>query len=111
MFDSESVARVCHEANRELQAVLGEETNLPWEECSAEMRTSAIDGVENARTGASPEESHENWLAFKQEHGWRHGEVKDEEARTHPCIVPYADLPEEQKAKDHLFTAIVKALS
>lgn len=111
MFEPEEVARVCHEANRELQSVLGEEMNDAWDDLDQEMKDSAIDGVRNARAGATPEESHENWLRFKEGQGWTYGEVKDFEAKTHPCFVPYADLPEEQKVKDHLFTAIVKALS
>lgn len=43
--------------------------------------------------------------------GWVYGEVKDADKKTHPCIVPYNELPEFQKKKDHLFIAIVKALS
>jgi hypothetical protein len=40
-----------------------------------------------------------------------YGEVKDAEKKTHPCIVPYKDLPPEQQAKDHLFKAVVSALA
>ena len=41
---------------------------------------------------------------------WSYGEVKDAEAKTHPCLIPYDQLPEFQKAKDKLFVAIVDAL-
>lgn len=47
----------------------------------------------------------------KVDAGWVFGEIKDADAKTHPCIVPYDELPEFQKKKDHLFIAIVKALS
>jgi len=53
---------------------------------------------------------HESWCDFKRADGWVFGEVKDAGAKTHPCLVPYAELPEEQKIKDHLFSAIVTAL-
>lgn len=106
------VARVCHEANRAVQLALGEENpSAPWDETSVETQDSAVDGVRNALSGATPEQSHENWLKFKLDHGWVFGPVKDESAKTHPLIVPYADLPEEQRVKDDLFIAIVKALS
>jgi hypothetical protein len=43
--------------------------------------------------------------------GWRYGEAKDEGAKTHPCPVPFAELPEDQQRKDALFVAIVQALA
>lgn len=103
----ELIAEVCHEANRVLQKKLGEPVNPPWDEASEEMRESVLDGVRNALCGASPQGSHENWLRFKQEQGWTYGRVKDEEKKTHPCMVAYYALPEEQKFKDKLFTGIV----
>lgn len=47
-----------------------------------------------------PERSHENWMLHKRNHGWVYGAEKDVEKKTHPCMVPYSDLPEEQRAKD-----------
>lgn len=109
-MDPKSIARVCHEANRALQTAYGEVANPPWDLAPRGIRASAIDGVENALSGASPEESHENWLKFKRADGWVYGEVKDFDEKTHPCMVPYNELPEEQKIKDHLFIAIVNSL-
>jgi len=43
---------------------------------------------------------HERWMAEKQRTGWRHGAVKDANAKMHPCLVPYAELPEPEKEKD-----------
>jgi hypothetical protein len=43
--------------------------------------------------------------------GWVYGETKDPVAKTHPCLVAYNDLPIEQQVKDHLFRAVVKALT
>lgn len=105
------IAEVCHQANRVIQRHNGDLISLPWDEESAETRASVVDGVQNVISGATPEQSHENWLQFTNNHGWRYGAVKDEEAKTHPLIVPYADLPPEQKVKDALFVGIVKALS
>lgn len=107
------IAFICHEANRCLQLVNGEGViSLPWPELDQETMESAIDGVDNIiETDATPEESHANWMQFKTEHGWKYGEVKDPEAKTHPCLVPYEDLPENQKIKDSLFHAIVNALA
>jgi hypothetical protein len=60
---------------------------------------------------ADPAASHENWTKFKLGEGWVHGLVKDEENKTHPCLVPYSQLPPEQKVKDYVFRAIVHALN
>ena len=36
---------------------------------------------------------------------------KNEVHKIHPCLVPYEDLPEEQKEKDALFIAVVRFFS
>ena len=37
--------------------------------------------------------------------------TKDAEKKTHPCIVPYSDLPVVQRAKDYLFREVVHTLA
>ncbi len=49
-------------------------------------------------------------MADKIKDGWTHGEVKDADAKTHPCLVPFQQLPAHQQKKDKLFKAIVNAL-
>ncbi|MCB1085761.1 MAG: hypothetical protein KDM63_01845 [Verrucomicrobiae bacterium] len=43
---------------------------------------------------------HEGWMAEKLESGWKHGPARDDEAKVHPSIVPYAELTEVEKEKD-----------
>lgn len=38
------------------------------------------------------------------------GPVKDPERKEHPCFVPYDQLPAAQRAKDHIFNAVVRAV-
>jgi hypothetical protein len=108
------IARVVHEANRALQIVQSDPT-IPvspgWDDLDAETRRSAVEGVAGVLNGNSPRESHQGWCEFKTAHGWTLGPVKDEVAKTHPLLVPYDQLPPSQQLKDHLFVAIVKALS
>lgn len=111
-YTTEQVARVCHEANRALQAVNGEpDVSPPWEDAPEWQRESAIDGAGKALGGATPEQQHDSWSAAKLAAGWSYGDVKDAEAKTHPCLVPYAELPEGQQRKDALFLAVVAALT
>jgi hypothetical protein len=43
--------------------------------------------------------------------GWTYGQVKGAHAKTHPCCVPYEELPVEQRRKDALFKAIVASVT
>lgn len=38
------------------------------------------------------------------------GPVKDAEKKEHPCIVPYDQLPLDQRMKDYIFAGIVHAI-
>ena len=46
------------------------------------------------------ENTHEVWAAGRLAEGWTHGPERDERRRRHPCLVPYADLPESEKQFD-----------
>ena len=106
----EEVAQICHEANRAYCLAIGDDSQLPWEECPDWQKESALMGVDLHASGEDhgPEVSHESWMAQKLADGWVYGEVKDAEKKEHPCIVPFAELPVEQQAKDYIFAAIVR---
>ena len=40
---------------------------------------------------------HEVWLKTRIEQGWTYGEKRDDVLKQHPCLVPYEELPEEEK--------------
>lgn len=107
------LAQVVHEANRAYCQTLGDDSQVPWSEAPEWQRSSAVNGVEGILTGTitRPEQSHEIWLAEKARAGWTYGPVKDAEKKTHPCFVPYAELPADQQTKDAIFFAIVRACS
>jgi len=43
---------------------------------------------------------HDEWAALRLQDGWTYGEMRNEELRTNPCLVPYEDLPEREKIYD-----------
>lgn len=43
---------------------------------------------------------HEVWAQSRLSEGWTYGERRDDVAKTHPCLVPYEELPEIEKAYD-----------
>ena len=108
--DIYDIAHVCHEANRALQLNAHEDDISPhFTSAPAWQRESAIEGVKAALEGQTSEQLHESWCRYKIEEGWVYGDVKDAEAKTHPCLVPYAELPAEQRLKDAVFRGIVTA--
>jgi hypothetical protein len=110
-YTDAQIAEVCHEANRALQRINGdphadpEWADVPW-------RASAVADVHTARAGTTPQEMHAAWCARKRAQGWTWGPVRDEQARTHPCLVDdYQLVPWPERAKDALYLAIIGALS
>ena len=108
----EDVARACHEANKALCDGIGDNSQQHWNEAAKWQQESAVKGVQFRleNPDAKPSSQHEAWLRTKRADGWVYGEVKDAAAKTHPCMVPYDQLPVEQKAKDALFVAVVDSL-
>lgn len=109
----EQVARVCHEVNRAYCAALGDHSQAAWEDAPEWQRASARMGVDLHRMlpDAGPEASHIAWGQQKLDEGWTYGPIKDAVNKTHPCLVPFAQLPPEQQAKDFIFKAVVNALT
>lgn len=46
------------------------------------------------------ENVHENWSAGRIAEGWSYGETRNDEKKTTPCLIPYSELPEEEKEYD-----------
>jgi hypothetical protein len=46
------------------------------------------------------EHTHDVWAARRLADGWTYGPARDDAAKTHPCLVPYADLPQAEKEYD-----------
>lgn len=44
--------------------------------------------------------AHEVWARQRLRDGWTHGARRDDDARQHPCLVPYDELPDGEKEYD-----------
>lgn len=110
-MNTETIAKVCHEVNKAFCEANGDNSQKSWNDAEEWQKESAIKGVEFALSGtATPADQHDAWVKDKVDTGWVFGETKDADKKTHPCIVPYDELPEFQKTKDHLFLAVVNAM-
>ena len=106
----EIIARACHEVNRSYCELVGDNSQVRWDDAPEWQRSSAVLGVHAVMRGETPAQLHESWCETKRADGWVFGDVKDAEAKTHPCLVPYHELPEVQKEKDRLFRRTVLSL-
>lgn len=43
---------------------------------------------------------HEVWSKNRMKEGWTYGPVRDDVNKKHPCLVPYEELPENEKEYD-----------
>lgn len=115
MVSKEMIAEMCHEANRLWCMLNGDMTQPSWADAPQWQKDSAMQGVEFhwENPDAGDAASHNSWMKQKIEAGWVYGPVKDPEANppTHPCIVPFSELPLVQQKKDAIFRSLVHALS
>lgn len=106
------IGMIAHAINMAYCQSLGDNSIPAWDDAPEQQRNSILAGVEMhiANPDTTPEESHQAWYDSKLADGWVYGETKDVEAKVHPCMLPYDQLPPEQKAKDFLFRGAVHAL-
>jgi hypothetical protein len=105
------VASICHETNKAYCESIGDHSQYHWQDAPQWQRQSTTNSVTQVLYDLdSPETLHNEWMEEKLATGWKYGSIKDSAAKEHPCLVPYEDLPLEQKAKDYLFKAIIDTL-
>ena len=111
-MNENQIAQIAYEVNRAYCQGLGDNSQPPWADALQWQQDSVFMGVrlhiDSPNTG--PEASHESWVAQKVADGWVYGPEKRPEAKEHPCMVPFDQLPREQQAKDFLFRGVVHAV-
>ena len=109
-----NIAIVCHNVNSAYARAIGEDEQgiLPWENLPQNVRTGVQSAVETYLTNpdTTPKQLHDLWSESRKADGWVYGEVKDFDAKTHPCLVPYDELPIEQRVKDYLFKQVIDSV-
>lgn len=107
----EQIARIAHEVNRGYCAAIGDNVADGWDQIPEAERTGKITGVQKLleTPEMTPEQMHEAWLASKTEAGWTFADTLNAKKKQHPCMRPFAELAPEQRIKDSIFCATVKA--
>ena len=96
------IARMVHAVVREynvVNSIPGD--NFVWDKVRPEYRASIEQAVKNQLEdpASNPKESHDRWLADREKEGWVYGKIKDQSKKTHPCMVPYSELPGVQSER------------
>lgn len=107
------IAKTCHETIRALCQAFGDSSIDVWENAEQWQKDSTFEQIKFALANpdAPISATHDSWSAEKIAAGWVYGPTKNAELKTHPCLVPFQDLPSDQKAKDYLFRAVVKSFT
>ena len=64
-----------------------------------------LDGIQlsdelNGLVEAMAKNVHDVWAQSRIEQGWTYGPERNDQLKYHPCLVPYEELPEVEKAYD-----------
>jgi hypothetical protein len=109
-MDVERLARLIYEATRIEAEWSGRIVPETWEQRDEKFRSQFVGIVSkyiNAERLPTPEQAHNSWMESYLEMGWRHGEKRDPVAKTHPDLVPFDELPRDEKDKDAIFLAFI----
>lgn len=81
----------------------------PWQDRDVVFRMQFLKVIERQcgpDRSDSPEDLHEDWVKAYEAMGWVYGPTRDPIAKTHPDMVPYADLGQLERDKDAVFVAL-----
>lgn len=106
------IAEVVHDTLRAWGRVNGQTVLPTWARAPQWMKTSSKAAIawRLAHPDAPDSAQHDQWAKHKLADGWRFGRTKSGAKKTHPLLVPYADLPEVERRKDALVNAVIDAL-
>jgi hypothetical protein len=97
----DTCARVAYDVYR--VAFVGDDPMPDFDELDPERRAHALHAARAAVSGTTPEAFHAEWTSELARDGWTAGPELSEVAKTHPNLVPYDELPDEQHLLDGLF--------
>lgn len=81
----------------------------PWSEREEPFRAQFRDVIQmmcGPDRKSSPEELHDDWVRAYEAMGWSYGPERDPDQKTHPDMVPFAELEPRERDKDAVFVAL-----
>ena len=104
------LAESCYEATKVISEQILSEEKKEWKLVDSDDKAKLLNAVNRAieKRITDPSVSHGEWITDMIKDGWQYGEKYDEVKKTHPCMIPYDQLPVGQQTKDYIFLAILK---
>lgn len=113
IMNVKSVAKLLHSQNNVIKKLNGEKVLYEdFKDLPEEMSESLLIAIQTYLNNAeiTPEQMHNKWLATRASNGWVYGDVISYEAKTHPNMVTYDELPFNQKIKDLALLNVLKII-
>lgn len=106
------IGSVIHAALNAAMGALTGAAVVEWDATDDAYREKVVGAVQFAidNPGLTPEQQHEQWREARIAEGWTLAEVHAAEKKQSPLLVPYAELPPEQRTKDALVHRLVLVL-
>lgn len=109
-----AAAGAAHNAARHLalaQARPEDDITSAWINLGNSQREACINGtITLLEKNHTPEQSHDSWAQHLLAAGWRVG-PKNVQERTHPGLVPYAELDFQLKARNEVYCGVAKLIA
>jgi len=107
----EVVTKLIYEAARK-EAEWSGRSIVPeaWEDRDEKFRKQMVDVVQKyikSNKIPTPEEAHNSWVKAYLDMGWKYGKVRDTKKKTHPDLLPFDQLPKDERDKDAIFLSLV----
>lgn len=90
---------------------------VPWDALNGVLKDRAVDTVRCLMTDRMAlgveipaKELHDIWHANMIDMGWYYGPTYSFEQKLHPSMVPFDELPDDEKIKDAIWSGIIYAL-
>lgn len=98
-------------ARRQHEFYMQKYGGTPWEQLDSFKRYSNVSSSDYMvvierlmKQGVSPEKiaelEHIRWCRYHYIHNWKYAAKRNDKKRLHNCLIPFADLSEEEKLKD-----------
>jgi len=105
-------ARAFHQTLQSLRGSWGTGELDDWEDTSEHNREMGCKFIREVMKNPqiTAEAHHDKWVAEMAMRGYRNGDVRDHNAKTHPFMVPWEDLEHEDRVEAMLMVNMAKIL-
>ncbi len=104
-------ARLIYEATR-IEAEWSERSIVPeqWKRRDEKFKKQFVNIINKyllKEKLPTPEEAHQSWMDSYFKMGWKYGKKRNIIKRTHPDLLPFNELPKDERDKDAIFLVFV----